>query len=117
MVHVNESSGVPLRDVVSRLRELRRAVLPKNSRVVLYGSRVRGDAREDSDWDILILIDKSPLRRFTEDWDRYARPFSRLGSRLGEYFSVNVNSFQNWERQKASPFHRSVEREGIDIDE
>lgn len=26
-------------------------------RVILFGSRARGDAREDSDWDVLIVVD------------------------------------------------------------
>ncbi len=27
------------------------------ARVILYGSRARGEEREDSDWDILVLTD------------------------------------------------------------
>jgi hypothetical protein len=26
-------------------------------RVILFGSRARGDAREDSDWDVMIVVD------------------------------------------------------------
>ena len=28
---------------------------------ILYGSRATGNARKDSDWDILILVDKSTV--------------------------------------------------------
>ena len=31
------------------------------AQVWLYGSRVRGEAREDSDWDILVLSQKDTL--------------------------------------------------------
>jgi len=31
----------------------------KVARVVLFGSRARGDFREDSDWDLLVIVDGS----------------------------------------------------------
>lgn len=32
-----------------------------HARAFLFGSRARGTARKDSDWDLLILIDKPNL--------------------------------------------------------
>lgn len=34
-------------------------------RIVLFGSRGRGDAREDSDYDLLVIVDATPNRRET----------------------------------------------------
>lgn len=31
--------------------------------IILFGSRARGDYREDSDWDLLIVVSGSPDRR------------------------------------------------------
>ncbi len=45
------------------LREIKRIVLEEAERlgirvekVILFGSRARGEAREDSDWDILVIV-------------------------------------------------------------
>jgi predicted nucleotidyltransferase len=39
-----------------RIREAIHDVEP-SARVILYGSRARGDAQPESDWDILVLLD------------------------------------------------------------
>ena len=36
-------------------------------RILLFGSRARGDYREDSDWDLFVVIDTS--LSFSEKWD------------------------------------------------
>lgn len=36
--------------VIDNIRQVAASVLPKGSRLYLYGSRARGDNHEDSDW-------------------------------------------------------------------
>ena len=38
-----------------------RKAAPRKGRAILFGSRARGDARSDSDWDVLILLDKERI--------------------------------------------------------
>ena len=45
--------------VIDNIRQVASSVLPQGSKLFLYGSRARGDAREDSDWDFLLLLDKA----------------------------------------------------------
>ena len=42
--------------VINRIKQLAKEVLPKGSTLYLYGSRARGDYHEDSDWDLLLLL-------------------------------------------------------------
>ena len=42
--------------IIEAIRNKANEILPKGSQVALYGSRARGDYRQDSDWNIHVLI-------------------------------------------------------------
>ncbi len=67
--------------VLNALRETLKRIAP-DARAILFGSQARGNARPDSDWDILILVDKPRLT--AEDYDNLAYPLRELGWELGE---------------------------------
>ena len=81
--------------------------------VILYGSRARGDEREDSDWDILILTDYPLDLKRTR---AYRYPLYDLALELGEQFSVFVRSKNEWKNKPTiTPFYESVSQEGISL--
>jgi len=98
--------------IFEQIRQLKRQIMP-NERLILFGSQARGDARPDSDWDLLALIDKDK-RNFSDDYDKYGYPFSKIGDKYGTYVSVKVYPKKEWE-SRPSLLKYNVEQEGIEI--
>jgi predicted nucleotidyltransferase len=99
-------------EIFKDIQALKRRILP-DEKVILFGSRARGDAREDSDWDLLVLI-KREKRSFSEDFDEYGYPFSEIGDKYGTCVSVIVRNRKDWESHP-SLLKYNVEQEGIEI--
>ena len=97
-------------DIIKSIQDVARNELPPNSTVLLYGSRARGDARKDSDWDLLILLDKSSLT--FRDYD-FSLPFRELGWSINEEINPQVYSKKEWQSNLFTPFYKNVERDKI----
>ncbi len=82
-----------------------------DAKAVLFGSRARNDAREDSDWDILILVNKDKIRN--DDFDTIAYPLFELGWNIGEMIHPILYTFSDWKKRSFTIFHKTVEEEGI----
>ena len=74
-------------EILYAIKEVIAQVMPTGARVVLLGSQVRNDAREDSDWDILILLDKEKLEEAIIE-ARYAFiDFIKMWNKTGLYYA------------------------------
>ena len=100
-------------NTISALRTLGQEILPKGSRLWLYGSRARGDHREDSDWDLLLLLDKDRLD--DNDFKTLSYPFIELGLDQGQYFSTQMYTQKDWQKMSFLPFYKNVERDKVVI--
>ena len=95
---------------MARIRNAVREVEP-GAQITLYGSRGRGDAAPDSDWDLLVLLD-GPV-----DPRRAAAVRHRLYElewETGAVLSSVVLSKQEWDGPlaRAMPFHANVDADG-----
>lgn len=85
-----------------------------DAKLILYGSKARGQDNEFSDIDILVLLDK-------EITTEIEREIFGIGFEIGLQYNVvfgivvEQNSFWNSPLGKAMPFHWAVSREGIII--
>lgn len=99
------------------LDEYRQALIEQRPRTVLrmlvYGSKARGDAHEDSDIDVLLVL--------KNDAAEFKRPLRHIGYDLAatSYAVPSIMAYTQaeWDRLKAlhSAYREAVEREGVDV--
>lgn len=98
--------------IITSIKEKSKEVLPPGSRVVLYGSRARGDFNDESDWDIHILVPGN--KRLTlDEMDDLAYPFEEVGWNFCESIMPAVYSYGDWEKINFLPYYENVEKDKI----
>jgi len=99
--------------IFKEIHALKRHILP-NEKVILFGSQARGDARDDSDWDLLIILNEKEKVTSEED-TTYGYPFDKIGWKFGVAINTLLYTTEDWEKRRITPFYKNVEREGIEI--
>ena len=86
-------------------------ILPSGSHLWLYGSRARGDNRANSDWDLLVLVDKD--KEQWQDFDRYVYPFMEMGWEIGAEINPLLYTNAEWQKRSFLPFYHNVEHDKV----
>ena len=79
---------------------------------ILYGSRATGKAKKGSDWDVLILLDKSIVS--IKDEQLFRHNLYDLELETGEPISTFIYAANDWNtRLSVTPIYQAVKQNGI----
>lgn len=99
-------------EILKAIKKMVKANAP-DAKVILYGSRARGNAQQNSDWDLLVILNKTKID--PSDFDAISYPIFEFGLNEGEFFSTKLYTKTDWENRSFTPFHKNVEKEGITL--
>ena len=98
--------------IVERIR-LETAKLQPKVQTILYGSEARGDARPDSDIDLLMLVDSDKRLSYSEK-ESIMAPLYDIELETGIIISTLIMNKNDWEKRPfLTPFQYNVNKEGI----
>lgn len=101
------------KEIVDQISQAIRRVAP-TATAILYGSEARGDARPDSDIDVLILLDGDYMS-LKREMD-VTGPLNEIEWQTGVLVSPTVMLRKQWENMPfKTPFYINVMNEGIRI--
>ena len=80
--------------------------------VILFGSRARGDAAEDSDWDFLVLTKRTDTEIFADELRKIM--LRQVEMKHGVAISLIVKNEEVWQNDYAvTNIYESIQEEGI----
>jgi len=106
MVKVRTKNDPVLAEIKQRLNE----TLGDNvERIILFGSRARGDAHKDSDYDVLILV-----KKYTKEMEDQVDDIAyEMLDRYGKLVNIFDSELAVYEKAKIDPLFLNIRREGV----
>lgn len=99
------------KEITYKVKAAVRSIDPK-AKIILFGSRARGDNNQISDWDFLILTSF----KIDEKGKRHIRD-KLIDTELEaeEVISALIYSESRWNDYQITPLYQNVERDGIEL--
>jgi predicted nucleotidyltransferase len=93
--------------------QLKKKFKEKLNKIILFGSYARGDYDNESDIDILVLVEDVELKKYNDEIVDFEVDLTIKYGILPSIILRNTHYFN--ENKEVIPFLRSVEKEGVEI--
>jgi predicted nucleotidyltransferase len=101
-------------ELLNELRTSPAHLLGGKGCVLLFGSRARGDNREDSDWDLLVLLDRDGDSSW-QDYNEIGYPLNELFWKNNQDVNTIIQTRSEWQRKSFTPFYKNVMKDAITL--
>jgi len=100
-------------EILNQIKQTVKATDP-GAEVILFGSRARGDFNSESDWDLIVLLNKQTIDFI--DKRKIRRNLFQVELDFGQPLSVFVYSSQEWHQtHRNTPFFQAIKKEGLQL--
>ncbi len=98
-------------EILQKIKTTIKSTVP-DAKIILYGSYARGEEKNESDIDLLILINNDKIS--WKDENKITYPLYDIEFDTGRIISPIIFSKKDWEtRHRITPFYENVTTEGI----
>jgi predicted nucleotidyltransferase len=86
--------------------------LDPGARVILFGSRARGDYGKESDWDLLIL---TSIPATEENKRNFRYHLLDIELETEQAISTLIHHHDHWKKFSVTPLYEIIEKEGLEV--
>ncbi|MBN1953074.1 MAG: nucleotidyltransferase domain-containing protein [Bacteroidales bacterium] len=99
------------KELISSVKATVRSIDPL-ARVILFGSRARGDNNNFSDWDFLVLVSQEANERLKS---QIRDSLIDIELEAGQVISTVIYSQDQWPNYQITPLFQNIEKEGLEV--
>lgn len=99
-------------DILRKVRNTIHAVTP-NAKIILFGSRARGNESPNSDWDFLVITENEG--KYETEKRIWNNLYKNVELPTGEVITSIIYSSKEWEKLKITPLYQNIEKEGVKL--
>ncbi len=82
-----------------------------DAKVILFGSEARGDAKPDSDIDLLVLLNQDSVNN--SEKDAICTPLYEIELQTGIPVNAHIYTQHYWDTRPTDPFKINIQNEGV----